>query len=135
MKLLFHGTFSVSKAFLAIKNEIKSYWDVVNSYIWNFSKSTTLYFRLKYKFGNNSLSYDIRILFMKRFCFYLQKQDQFCSFHAFLKKEDGEAFFYQTILSPFRIVFIHHKWNRIIDWYQQKLNVRVVSLVSEQLLA
>lgn len=56
-----------------------------NSYIWQFSKSTTSFFLLKYKSGTNSLWNYMRAVFIKSFSVSPFKQKRLWSLHAFLK--------------------------------------------------
>ena len=81
-----------------------------------------------------------RPFFMTRFYVFLSKQDQFWSFHAFSKKREAEthfpdnqsknisALFYLFAYFPFTTSELE------LNYYHQKLNVRVASLVVERIL-
>ena len=121
--------FSIFKVFYAIKTDIWSNENVSDFHLCNFSKISISYFLFKSKFGAKCILNCSRVVFIKRSNDFLAKKKKTSlEFLIFLKKQEAEESFPDFLC--FGIVSITAS-EMELDYYQQKLNVRVASQAVE----
>ena len=98
-----------------------------------------LQFRVKYEFWTKRCSNCSRVVFMRRFHFFLLITDHFQGFKAFLKKYKLKRKFSDNLgpsicrLFQFLEQFFFTTSETGLDYYHQKVSVRVASRVAERL--